>query len=446
MAEPRALQYDVVVAGAGPAGLAAALAAAGHGRRVALVDLQARAGGQIWRHDVAHAPPTLAARVLAQLAASKIAFLSQTQLLMAQDRQLLADGPQGARWIGYDALVLATGARELLLPFPGWTLPGVTGAGGAQALAKQGWPLAGKRVLVAGSGPLLLASAATLRRHGAQVLGIVEQAPLRALAGFAAQLPLRWPDKALQALSLRAQLAGVRYHSGSVVLAAHGDSQLRSVEIDGPRGRRSLECDQLAVGYGLVPNVELAQLLGCRLARSGVHPCVAVDAQLRTSVAGVYAAGEALGIGGRDCARVEGAIAGHLAAGQQAAAQALQPQRRRARAFAALLQRQFALDPRIHALAAPDTLVCRCEDVPLSALRGHADLRDAKLVSRCGMGACQGRICGSALTELGLAPRHDDFSDDGRRPPLFPVRLDALAQSLPDPLLPEPPLTTLDKV
>ncbi len=110
------------------------------------------------------------------------------------------------------------------------------------------------------------------------------------------------------------------------------------------------------------------------------------------------------------------------------------------------MQRQFALDPRIHALAAADTLVCRCEDVPLSALRGHADLRDAKLVSRCGMGACQGRICGSALTELGLAPRHDDFSDDGRRPPLFPVRLDALARSLPDPLLPESPFTTLDKV
>ncbi|WP_039955994.1 FAD-dependent oxidoreductase, partial [Xanthomonas graminis] len=291
-----------------------------------------------------------------------------------------------------------------------------------------------------------LASAATLRRHGAQVLGIVEQASLRNLAGFAAQLPWRWPDKALQALSLRAQLAGVAYHSGSVVLSAHGDGQLQSVQIDGPRGRRSLECDQLAVGYGLVPNVELAQLLGCRLARSGAHPCVAVDAQLRSSVEGVYAAGEALGIGGRDCARVEGAIAGHLAAGHDAAAQALQPQRRRARAFAALLQRQFALDPRIHALAAADTLVCRCEDVPLSALRGHADLRDAKLVSRCGMGACQGRICGSALTELGLAPRHDDFSDDGRRPPLFPVRLDALARSLPDPLLPEPPLTTLDKV
>ncbi|WP_295953621.1 FAD/NAD(P)-binding oxidoreductase [uncultured Xanthomonas sp.] len=432
MVEPRA-HYDVLVIGAGPAGLAAALAAAGHGRRVGLVDLQARAGGQIWRHDVAQAPPRLAARTLTQLAASAVTFLPQTQVLLAQDRQLLTDGPDGPRWLGYDALVLATGARELLLPFPGWTLPGVTGAGGAQALAKQGWPLRGRRVLVAGSGPLLLASAATLHRHGAQVLGIVEQASWRALAAFAAQLPLRWPDKALQALALRTQLAGVGYHAGSVVLAAYGEGRVQEVELDGPRGRRRLACDQLAVGYGLVPNVELAQLLGCRLGRSGAHPCVAVDAQLRTSVDGVYAAGEALGIGGRDCARVEGAIAGHLAAGQDAAAQALQPQRRRARAFAELLQRQFALDPRIHALAAPDTLVCRCEDVPLSALQGHADLRDAKLASRCGMGACQGRICGSALTELGLAARAADFSDDGRRPPLFPARLDALAHPCPDP-------------
>ncbi|WP_045761896.1 NAD(P)/FAD-dependent oxidoreductase [Xanthomonas albilineans] len=430
MAEVHA-RYDVLVVGAGPAGLAAALAAASHGSRVALVDLQARAGGQIWRHDVTHAPPRLAARTLAQLAASAVAFLPQTQLVMTQGRQVLLDGPEGARWLGYDTLVLATGARELLLPFPGWTLPGVTGAGGAQALAKQGWPMAGRRVVVAGSGPLLLASAATLRRHGAQLQGIVEQAPLRALAGFAVQLPLRWPDKALQALALRAQLAGVGYHAGSVVVAAHGQGRVQSVEIEGPRGRRQVDCDHLAVGYGLVPNVELAQLLGCRLARSGAHPCVAVDAQLSTTVDGVFAAGEALGIGGRDCARVEGAIAGHMAAGQPAAAQALQPRRMRARAFAALLQRQFALDPRIHALAAPDTLVCRCEDVPLSALCGHADLRDAKLVSRCGMGACQGRICGSALTELGLTPRSDDFSDDGRRPPLFPVRLDALAHPVP---------------
>ncbi|MEN4950301.1 FAD/NAD(P)-binding oxidoreductase [Stenotrophomonas sp. TWI819] len=422
--------YDVLVVGAGPAGLAAARAAAAHGVRVGIVDAQPRAGGQVWRHDVAHGAPPMARRALDILGSGQVEWLAQTQVTMAQSGWLLADSPAGPRELHYGSLVLATGARELLLPFPGWTLPGVTGAGGAQALAKQGWPLAGRRVVVAGSGPLLLASAATLRRHGARVLGIHEQASRRALAGFALRLP-RWPSKALQAAALQVQLAGIGYHAGSVVVGAYGDTQLREIEIEGPRGRHHIACDQLAVGYGLVPNTELAELLGCRLERSGAHPQVAVDALLRSSVANVFAAGEALGIGGRDSALVEGAIAGCMAAGGTDAAQALQSRRRQVRAFATELQRTFALDPRIHALAQDDTLVCRCEDVPLRALRGFTDPRDAKLASRCGMGACQGRICGTALAELGLGDA-ERSTDGGRRPPLFPVRLAALADSFTD--------------
>ncbi|WP_337052565.1 FAD/NAD(P)-binding oxidoreductase [Pseudoxanthomonas sp. USHLN014] len=423
-------EYDVLVVGAGPAGLAAARAACARGGRVGLVDAQPRAGGQVWRHDIGHGVSARARRAIAAVVGQGIEFLAQAEIALAQPGWLLAEGPAGALELRYRSLVLATGARELLLPFPGWTLPGVTGAGGAQALAKQGWPLAGKRVLVAGSGPLLLASAATLRRHGAQVLGIHELAGAAALARFALRLP-RWPGKAAQALALRARLAGVDYHHDSVVVAAHGQTQLREVEIEGPRGRRRIACDQLAVGYGLVPNVELAQLLGCRLDDTGTHPCVAVDAQLRSSVDNVFAAGEALGIGGVDCALVEGAIAGHMAAGDLDAAQALLPRRRRARAFAGLLQQTFALDARVHGLARDDTLVCRCEDVPLGRLRGFSDAREAKLASRCGMGACQGRICGAALAELGLLdPRLS--TDGGRRPPLFPVRLATLADSFTD--------------
>ncbi len=426
MTEP-VRRYDVLVVGAGPAGLAAARAAASHGARVGLVDAQPRAGGQVWRHDVRRGMPAMARRAFAALAAPGVDWLPGTQAVLAQPGWLLADGPRGALQLHYRALVLATGARELLLPFPGWTLPGVTGAGGAQALAKQGWPLRGKRVLVAGSGPLLLAAAATLRAHGAQLLGIHEQAPLHALRDFALRLP-RWPGKALQALALRTRLAGVAYRAGSVVVAAHGDDVLREVEIDGPRGRARLACDQLAVGYGLVPDTGLAELLGCRLEAAGRHRRVAADALLRTSVDGVFAAGEALCIGGRDCARIEGAMAGHVAAGAEAPARALSARRRHARAFAGLLHETFALDPRIHALARPGTLVCRCEDVPLGALADLPDARDAKLASRCGMGACQGRICGTALAELGVC-RPEASSDGGRRPPLFPVRLAALAES-----------------
>lgn len=430
MPEPRA-HYDVLVIGAGPAGLAAAHAAASHGARVGLIDAQAQPGGQVWRGDIALPSPRAARRLIESLPGG-IEWLAQTQVLMAQERSLRVDGPQGARWLDWEALVLATGARELLLPFPGWTLPGVTGAGGAQALAKQGWPVAGKRVLVAGSGPLLLAAAASLRAHGAQVLGIAEQAPRRKVFAFAARLP-RWPGKAAQALALRARLLGVPYRTGTLVRAALGEDRLTAVEVEGPRGVERIECDQLAVGYGLVPNVELAQLLGCRLERSGTHAQVAVDDALRTSVEGVYAAGEACGIGGRDTALIEGRMAGHHAAGASAAAAALRPQRRHARAFAGQLQRSFALAPRVRALAMPETLVCRCEDVPLSALHGFANPRDAKLATRCGMGACQGRICGSALAELGLFSPGDfplgDNHDDGRRPPLFPLRLATLAES-----------------
>ncbi|QDH71767.1 NAD(P)/FAD-dependent oxidoreductase [Marilutibacter alkalisoli] len=417
--------YDVLVVGAGPAGLAAARAAASHGVRVGLVDAQLRAGGQVWRDDVRFGVPAAARRALAALRGQGIDWLERTEIVSVQPDCLLADGPQGARHLHYRQLVLATGARELLLPFPGWTLPGVTGAGGAQALAKQGWPLRGKSVLVAGSGPLLLAASATLRRHGARVLGIHEQAAFDDLRRFAAGLP-RWPGKLIQAAALSLRLLGVPYRAGSVVVAAHGDDRLREVEIEGAAGRTRVACDQLAVGYGLVPNTELAQLMGCRLEYPGPHPQVAVDADLRTSLGNVFAAGEACGIGGRDCALVEGAMAGHLAAGKPEAARVLRLRRRHARAFAEHLHRHFALDARVLDLATADTPVCRCEDVPLGALQGLASMREAKLLTRCGMGACQGRICGTALRELGLSwPTNGSVG--GVRPPLFPARLAALA-------------------
>lgn len=416
--------YDVLVIGAGPAGLAAASTAAAHGVRVGLLDAQARPGGQVWRHDVRKAAPRAARESIAAL--GKVTLLAQHSVIANEGGALRVETPHGSALLGYNALVLATGARELLLPFPGWTLPGVTGAGGLQALAKQGWPVAGKRVVVAGSGPLLLAAAATLRAHGAKLVGIHEQASAGSVRAFAAQL-LHWPARATQALSLRARLLGVPYHQGSVVRHAHGEDAVRVVEIEDAHGTTCVDCDLLAVGYGLVPNVELAQLLGCALDRSQLHPHVQVDELLRTSVPAILAAGEACGIGGLAVARIEGAIAGHMASGDTDAARALLPQRDRARRFGALLARHFAPGPRVHALATPQTLVCRCEDVTLGALDGYADARDAKLATRCGMGACQGRICGTALAELGRFPR------GAGRPPLFPARLATLAGLAPSP-------------
>lgn len=414
--------FDTVVIGAGPGGLAAARAAASHGARVGLIDAMPTPGGQVWRHDLRHAAAPIARRSIeAALGHPSITWLAQTRVVAAQHKQLLLEDAQNARWLGYRTLVLATGARELLLPFPGWTLPGVTGAGGLQALAKQGWPLQGRRVVIAGSGPLLLAAAATVQRHGAKVSGIYELAGARQLKHFARGL-WRWPGKSMQAAGLTMRLAGVPYRFASVVTHAHADDRgnLCAISVQGPQGLTRVDCDALAVGYGLVANVELPQMLGCQLALEGAHPVVQVDADQRTSIEGVFAVGELCGIGGRDSARIEGAMAGHVAAGHPEAAARLVSRRRHARAFATRLTEAFALDARVRTLAEPDTLICRCEDVALQALVGHADARGAKLATRCGMGACQGRICGSALAELGRFPR------SGARPPLFPARLSTL--------------------
>ncbi|MEO8748131.1 MAG: FAD/NAD(P)-binding oxidoreductase [Rhodanobacter sp.] len=414
-------RYDVLVVGAGPAGLAAAHAAASHGARVGLLDAQARGGGQVWRHDVVSGDPALARRsVAAALRHPSVEWLPQARVVLAESGGLLVEEPQRARRLEYTALILATGARELLLPFPGWTLPGVTGAGGLQALAKQGWPLAGRRVVIAGSGPLLFAAAATAHRHGAKVLGIYEQAELSSVLRFAAGL-WRWPAKVVQAISLRGQLFGVPYRCGSLVRRALGDERVEAVEVGDKLGSRRLECDMAAVGFGLVPDVRLAHMVGCATELEGLHPRVCVDELQRTSADQVYAAGEICGIGGRDCARVEGAIAGHAAVHATAAAAALQMRKRHARAFAAHLRAHFVLGPRVRALPEPDTLICRCEDVSWRALDGYADSRGAKLATRCGMGACQGRICGSALAEL------ERFPHAGERPPLFPARLTTLS-------------------
>lgn len=413
--------FDIAVVGAGPAGLAAAAAAAAHGRRVVLIDSQPRAGGQVWRHDVAHGYPALADRSIHEaLSARGVTWLSETQVIATESQHLLLQDPRRGYLLPYRSLIIATGARELLLPFPGWTLPGVVGAGGLQALAKQGWALRGRRVLIAGSGPLLLAAAQTARKHGATVLGIHEQATTEQIHRFAQGL-WRWPAKLAQAASLQVALRGIGYRKGSVVTEAIGTHAVSSVQVEHARGTQRIDCDILAVGFGLVPDLTLAHQLACATASDAVHAHVMVDAHQRTSREATFAAGESCGIGGRDCARLEGEIAGLAAAGAPIPA-ALLRRRDHARAFATHLHRHFALSARVRDLARDDTLVCRCEDVPLSAVRPHADARSAKLATRCGMGACQGRVCGAALAELGYGKRTD------ARPPLFPARLSTLGE------------------
>ena len=401
------LQAHVVIVGAGPAGLAAAQVASAAGLDVLMLDAAPQAGGQVWRarQGVAAEP---VARALARLANARL--LAGTRVATAlPDRTLLIDGPAGARRVRWNKLVLATGARERLLPFPGWTLPGVFGAGGLQALVKGGWPIAWRRVLVAGSGPLLLAAAATLQREGADVVGLAEEAGPAALARFARSLAAH-PRQALQAWRLGAALLGVPAIVGWRVIAAEGDGRVERVVLQGEGGRtRTIACDALAAGWGLLPQTELAQSLGCAIAQRFGAPAIVVDGAQRTSVDGVYAIGECTGVAGAAAAHWQGELAGHAIAGAVDARVHL-PKRSarrltREHAFAAAVARAFPMPSDWAERLRDDTLVCRCEDVPWSALRGQPDLRAAKLATRCGMGHCQGRLCHDTLATLMHWPR-----------------------------------------
>jgi NADPH-dependent 2,4-dienoyl-CoA reductase/sulfur reductase-like enzyme len=407
------LDAGIVIVGAGPAGMAAACAASGH--RVIVIDDNPAAGGQIWRgrHRKGRAY-----RWLQRFheAGAKLMGTSRVIGLGETSRSLVVEQADGAVTIAYDRLIIATGARELFLPFPGWTLPNVVGVGGLQALVKSGAPMEGKRVVIAGSGPLLLAVAASLRGRGAHISLIAEQASFKAIAGFAARLAA-FPRKLREALRLECQLLAVPYKTGAWVEAAHGNRRVASASIVSG-GERWLEtCDYLAVAYGLTPNLEIPMLLGCEI-RDGR---VVVDSLQRTTVPDVYCAGEPTGIGGVETSLLEGEIAGACAAGRADSVSGPMARRDRWRTFASALNHAFALRPELRSLAKPDTLICRCEDVTAGRLAAHQTWRSAKLHTRCGMGPCQGRICGPALEFL------RGWRVDSVRPPLFPARVGSLA-------------------
>jgi NADPH-dependent 2,4-dienoyl-CoA reductase/sulfur reductase-like enzyme len=396
--------FDIAIVGAGPAGMAAAIASRKCGVSAAVVDDNHSPGGQIWRGGA----PAEWYRAFVESGAQLI-LGSRVIDADSSKKRLTLEGP-GSSDISYNKLILATGARELFLPFPGWTLPHVFGVGGLQALAKSGLSVAGKRIIVAGSGPLLTAVAAYLTEHEARVPLIAEQAAWTNLLGFAKSL-LRHPGKIRQAIDIKRSMPGVRYLPNCWVVRADGNTKVEQVTLlhEGKEVRE--RCDYLAVAYGFVPNTELAQLMGCKLRGS----FVAVDKYQRTSVPDVYCAGEPTGLGGIDESLLEGEVAGYAAAGKF-------PTISRARTahFSKALQRAFALRPELLDAVKSDTIVCRCEDVAFETLRTARSWREAKLHFRCGMGPCQGRVCGPAVEYLlGWKP-------DSIRPPIFSAKLQNL--------------------
>jgi NADPH-dependent 2,4-dienoyl-CoA reductase/sulfur reductase-like enzyme len=408
-----ALHADVAVVGAGPAGIAAAVHAAEHGARVLLLDSAPRPGGQIWRHRSPGELPSAAVAWLERLRRSTVTWLPGSSVVDAARGTLLAERDGRPVVVGWQSLVLATGATERFIPFPGWTLPNVFGVGGLQALLKAGAAVKGKRVVMGGSGPLLLPVAASLAHAGAKLAIVAEQAPAHRVYRFAGGL-WRDPGRLVQAGRYRARFMRAAYRCGTWVARVDPSGTALWVTLTDGRRVWAEAADLVAVGYGLVPAVTLARLLGCDVAGGRV----VVDRRQATSVPGVYCAGEPTGIAGADAALAEGRAAGLAAAGAEGAGAAPGPSSRR---FERRLDRAFRLREELRELPDPDTLVCRCEDVRLRQIEPGWSIREVKLHTRAGMGPCQGRVCQPALEFL------RGMSADAVRTPAFPSSVATVA-------------------
>jgi NADPH-dependent 2,4-dienoyl-CoA reductase/sulfur reductase-like enzyme len=435
------MEVELAIVGAGPAGLAAAAAAADAGCRVVLIDAYARPGGQYFRQtprefdaqvpEALHHDFGVARRLFARLdAAPGVEIVSGGSVWAAEPLDdgatLYIGATSGSRALRARAVVLASGAHDRVLPFPGWDLPGVLTVGGAQALVKGQRVLPGRRVLLSGSGPFLLPVAAGLAEAGARVVGVCEATTPRHWAHY---IPRAWGhlDKLAEGAAYMRELRRHRVplRFGQAAIRAQGEGHVESVTVARlapdwtpiPGSEERLVVDVLAIGYGFVPAVELAVSLGCALrydALQGGH-VVRHDGEMRSSRDGVFVAGEITGIGGAAVALPQGALAGlaaarylgRLSAGEAPARMALQRAAlRRAQHFADTLNHVFVSRPGWLNWTTPDTVVCRCEEVTRSRIEaavanfGARDMKAIKAVTRCGMGLCQGRICGPAVAAL----------------------------------------------
>ena len=483
-------QPAVAVIGAGPAGLAAAVHAAEQGAVTVLIDSAARLGGQYWRHEKAGLNESIASsphhdvaayhdlvrRLESLVAAGRLTVHLEHHVwsvradesgcsIAAVDRRD-PDRP-GELGVRAAVMVLAVGAYDRPVPFPGWDLPGVLTVGGAQALLKGSGVAVGPRVLVAGTGPFLLPVATALAAHGADVLGVHEANRgigwLRHLPAVASQ-PAKLREAAGYAFGLTRHRIPLR--TSSVVVAAAGADRLEAVTVARldragkvrDSTRRRLAVDVLAIGYGFTTQSELPLQAGCALqATADETLAVTTDSTQQTSNPRVYAAGETTGVGGAQLAVAEGTVAGISAArtanlASQSAAAPTGPnaadtvvnaairRRDRLRRFAAAMHAVYPVPRFWLDTLEPDTVICRCEEVTVAEIdaaigNGARDTRSVKLLSRSGMGWCQGRECGYAtgcLTAFRTGQPLDLESGAGRTV-AAPIPLGLLAQQAPPP-------------
>ena len=460
-----AMRTDIAVVGAGPAGMAAALAAAEAGAQVVLLDEYSRPGGQFFKrsHDSFSVERDRLTRehdrgehLRRQLSHQRIHVLTRTLAWGRFDDHLMIFRDQRSEALHARAFVIATGAYDRPVAFPGWTLPGVVSAGGAQALAKTQWVKPGHRMLLAGAGPFLLPVAQSLLRAGVRIVAIAEATtPLQWLP-HAGALWGQWPRFA-EAWDYKLDLrkAGVPTIHGYKIVRAVGDRAVAAAAIARVDSdwrtiggtERTFEVDGIAVGYGFLPNLELAASFGCDLrfdpfARTWFAQCTA---DMSTNKPGVFVAGEITGIGGSALALEEGRIAGlsaaeHVGALPPAEADRRRLPHRRRRAhlgrFADMLNVLFRPRPGLWEPLSGSVTICRCEEVSAQEIRacvaaGCTTTKSIKDWTRAGMGLCQGRMCRAMVSEIIAAERSvalDSIPFPHVRPPIKPVPIHALLQ------------------
>jgi NADPH-dependent 2,4-dienoyl-CoA reductase/sulfur reductase-like enzyme len=449
--------YDVVIVGAGPAGLAAAAVTAGAGLSVLVLDENATPGGQIYRaitrtplkHRAILGADYWHGSALVEAADRSGAQIANGALAWSLDRDLeIGISHAGAtQMIRARRVILATGALERPFPIPGWTLPGVMTVGAAQTLLKASGLVPEGRTVIAGMGPLLWLLAAQLLRAGGRIDAILDTTPrsgyliaLRHAPAFALS-PLLVKGLRLM-LEVRAKVEVI---SGVSVLAAEGDHKVRAVRFARGSGSstRRLEIDQLLLHQGVVPNVNLAMSAGVAHRWDQLQACWSpvLDGFGNTSVSGIAIAGDGAGIAGARAAEERGRLAAigvvrALAASapiidEQGVRQALNGHERGRSFIDTLFQ-----PPGHFRVPEGDTIVCRCEEVTARQIQETAALgcegpNQLKAFLRCGMGPCQGRLCGLTVTELiakarGMTPEAVGYFR--LRPPIKPIPLAELAQ------------------
>jgi D-hydroxyproline dehydrogenase subunit alpha len=467
------LEVDIAIVGAGPAGLAAAREVSAAGATGALIDSYSRPGGQYFKqtpqafqarrpgrlhHDYAPAQALFGVAT----ASPRLTVLAGTTVWTASTGpagfSLQCHRPeQGSMEVRAKKVILAPGAHDMALPFPGWDLPGVMTAGAIQTLAKSQRVLPGKRIVLSGSGPFLLPVAALLAESGANLVGVFEATRPREMLRYS---PAVWSGRAKLtegAGYLRVlRRYGVPYRFGRAVVQAEGSGRVERVSVARlktdwsvvPGSVQSLDADTVGVGYGFSPSLDLSQLLGCEHRYDPIQAAffAVYDARQQSSQPGVFVAGEICGTGGSAVALPQGAAAGLAAAldlpdanrdpESTARLAAFQAEARQASVFAGTLNRLFALRPGWQTWAAPDTIICRCEEVSLGqvqrAIREYdlTNVKAVKLTTRCGMGLCQGRVCGPVVSAFTASLTGRDPAEVGsfsNRPIVRPIPLGELA-------------------